>query len=103
MTSRGLLVALLCVVASAAIAASTTIYKWTDADGTVHLSSSKPPAGVKYETRTVASSNSPPPAASRSGATSSELVSRLGLSEVEASLLARLHGGPAGGPPHAQA
>lgn len=67
MTSRGLLVALLCVVASAAIAASTTIYKWTDADGTVHLSSSKPPAGVKYETRTVASSNSPSPAASRSG------------------------------------
>ena len=39
----------------------------------------------------------------RAGATSAELVSRLGLSEVEASLLARLHGGPAGGPPHAQA
>ena len=67
MTFRGLLVALLCVVASAAIAASTTIYKWTDADGTVHLSSSKPPAGVMYETRTVASSSSPTPAASRSG------------------------------------
>ena len=66
MTFRGLLVALLCVVASAAIAASTTIYKWTDADGTVHLSSSKPPAGVKYETRTVASSNSAS-AATRSG------------------------------------
>ena len=62
------MVALSCLVlASAAIAASTTIYKWTDADGTVHLSSNKPPAGVKYETRTVASSNSPSPAASRSG------------------------------------
>ena len=39
----------------------------------------------------------------RSGATSAELVSRLGLSEVEASLLARLHGGQAGGSPQAQA
>lgn len=39
----------------------------------------------------------------RSGATSAELVSRLGLSEVEASLLARLHGVQAGGPPQAQA
>ena len=39
----------------------------------------------------------------RSGATSAELVSRLGLSEVEASLLARLHGGQASGPPQAQA
>ena len=39
----------------------------------------------------------------RTGASSAELVSRLGLSEVEASLLARLHGGQASGPPQAQA
>ena len=56
----------LCLAVLPSAAASTTIYKWTDADGTVHLSSSKPPAGVKYETRTVASSNSAPPA-TRSG------------------------------------
>jgi len=54
------------MLALAAGAATTTIYKWTDPDGTVHLSSSKPPAGVKYETRTVASSSSPSPA-TRSG------------------------------------
>ena len=62
-----LLAALMACAALSTVAASTTIYKWTDADGTVHLSSSKPPAGVMYETRTVASSNSPSPAASRSG------------------------------------
>ena len=56
----------LCLAVLPSAAASTTIYKWTDADGTVHLSSSKPPAGVKYETRTVASSNSAS-AATRSG------------------------------------
>jgi hypothetical protein len=57
----------LCLAALSATAATTTIYKWTDADGTVHLSTSKPPAGVKYETRSVASSGSPSPAATRSG------------------------------------
>ena len=62
-----LLAALVACAALSTVAASATIYKWTDADGTVHLSSSKPPAGVKYETRTVASSSSPTPAATRSG------------------------------------
>ena len=61
-----LLAALVACATLTSAAASTTIYKWTDADGTVHLSSSKPPAGVKYETRTVASSNSAS-AATRSG------------------------------------
>lgn len=60
----------LCLAALAASAASTTIYKWTDADGTVHLSSTKPPAGVKYETRTVAASSSPPASSSRGGSAS---------------------------------
>lgn len=64
-----LLAALVACAAASSAAAATTIYKWTDADGTVHLSSSKPPAGVKYETRTVASSGSPAPAATRSGST----------------------------------
>jgi hypothetical protein len=56
---RALLAVLVLGVALAAGAATTTIYKWTDADGTVHLSTTKPPAGVKFETRTVASSTSP--------------------------------------------
>ena len=64
--TTALLAVLVACATLTSAAASTTIYKWTDADGTVHLSSSKPPAGVKYETRTVASSNSAS-AATRSG------------------------------------
>jgi hypothetical protein len=30
-------------------AASSSVYKWVDASGVVHLSSEKPPRGVKYE------------------------------------------------------
>lgn len=45
------LAVLLAVPAGAAV-----VYKWVDVDGTVHLSSEKPPAGVKYERVTVPSS-----------------------------------------------
>lgn len=37
-------------------AAAATVYKWTDESGTIHLSTSKPPAGVRFETMNVASS-----------------------------------------------
>jgi hypothetical protein len=42
---------------------AATIYRWVDAAGTVHLSSDKPPAGVKYERIEVASSPGRSPAA----------------------------------------
>jgi hypothetical protein len=50
------LAALLLGVALAFPAAASTIYKWVDESGTMHLSSSKPPPGVKYETQNVGSS-----------------------------------------------
>lgn len=53
--------ALLAGVALAGSAPASTIYKWVDQGGTMHLSSSKPPAGVKYETLQTASA----PAGSR--------------------------------------
>jgi hypothetical protein len=37
-------------------ALAATVYKWTDADGTVHLSSEKPPPGVAYQKMNVGSS-----------------------------------------------
>lgn len=43
-------------MALATPAAAATVYKWTDDSGTVHLSTSKPPAGVHFETLNVASS-----------------------------------------------
>jgi hypothetical protein len=54
--------ALALAVALATPARGATVYKWVDADGTVHLSSDKPPPGVKYERITVGSSPSRPPA-----------------------------------------
>jgi hypothetical protein len=32
-----------------AVAAASTVYKWLDASGVTHLSSERPPAGVKFE------------------------------------------------------
>jgi len=49
----------LCLVASPALAA--TIYKWHDDNGTLHLSTDKPPAGVKFERVEVASTPSSSP------------------------------------------
>jgi len=59
------LAALLLGMVLAVPASASTIYKWVDESGTMHLSSSKPPAGVKYETQNVGSS---PAGASRSSA-----------------------------------
>jgi hypothetical protein len=44
---------------------ASTVYKWVDADGTVHLSSSKPPPGVTYQAVEVGSS----PGSGRKGST----------------------------------
>ncbi len=41
--------ALLLGAALATPVSASTIYKWVDEDGVVHLSSTKPPAGVKYQ------------------------------------------------------
>jgi hypothetical protein len=59
------LAALLLGMVLAVSASASTIYKWVDESGTMHLSSSKPPPGVKYETQTVGSSSA---GATKSGA-----------------------------------
>lgn len=38
--------------------AGSDVYRWTDPGGVVHLSSEKPPAGVKYERLTIGSMSS---------------------------------------------
>jgi hypothetical protein len=50
------LATLLVAAALAVPASATTIYKWVDEYGTIHLSSSKPPPGVKYQAVNVGSS-----------------------------------------------
>lgn len=42
-------VAMACFVAGASAVAASAVYKWVDADGITHLSSVRPPPGVKFE------------------------------------------------------
>lgn len=42
---------------SAAAPAATAVYRWVDANGVTHLSSDRPPAGVKYEALKVPTSS----------------------------------------------
>jgi hypothetical protein len=55
----------LCLAGAPQGAAAAAVYKWVDATGVTHLSSEKPPAGVKFERLSVASTSS-----SRSGSSS---------------------------------
>jgi hypothetical protein len=54
---RHAVTALLLSAALAAPVLASTIYKWVDEDGTVHLSSTKPPPGVKYQAVEVGSAS----------------------------------------------
>ncbi len=62
-----MLAALWLLGGSATASASTSVYKWVDATGITHLSSTKPPAGTPYERVALAASLKSP--ASSSGAT----------------------------------
>lgn len=48
-------VVLILGVAATAAQASSAVYRWVDASGITHLSSEKPPAGIKYERVVLAS------------------------------------------------
>jgi hypothetical protein len=48
-------VVLILAVAATAAHASSAVYRWVDASGITHLSSEKPPAGIKYERVVLAS------------------------------------------------
>jgi len=85
---------LLATLIAAPALASSTVYKWVDEYGTVHLSTSKPPAGVQYQTLNIGSTSSsssrpasgsgsvaakkpPPPASPQLLAQRSEVLSSL--------------------------
>jgi hypothetical protein len=53
----------LCLAGAPRGAAAASVYKWVDAAGVTHLSSEKPPAGVKFERLSVAST----PSSARAG------------------------------------
>jgi Domain of unknown function (DUF4124) len=67
---------LLATLLAAPALASSTVYKWVDEYGTVHLSTSKPPAGVQYQTLNIGSmSGSSSRPASGSGSVASKKAS----------------------------
>jgi hypothetical protein len=52
--------------------ASSTVYKWVDEYGTVHLSTSRPPAGVQYQTLTLGSTSKSSARSAPSGSTAAK-------------------------------
>jgi hypothetical protein len=55
--ARGLAATLACVLVACVFggpSSAAPVYRWVDADGVTHLSSTKPPAGVRYERLNVA-------------------------------------------------
>lgn len=81
----------LLVLFSASCWASSTVYKWTDENGTLHLSTQKPPAGVPYEQLKLrSSSGSATSGGSRSGSTSRAPASSAAQTAERNQLLANL-------------
>ena len=70
-----MLAALVLLGACGTAAASSSVYKWVDATGITHLSSTKPPAGVAYERVTLAASLKSP--SSRAGTGSGSGATRV--------------------------
>ena len=50
--------ALACLVAGTSAVATSAVYKWVDAEGITHLSSERPPPGVKFERMSLGGSGS---------------------------------------------
>lgn len=82
---------LACVLAGAAPAmAASAIYKWIDADGITHLSSDRPPAGVKFERMVVGASGSKSSSSSsRPGTASATKGSNVRLASASPEQVAR--------------
>jgi hypothetical protein len=66
--------------------ASSTVYKWVDEYGTVHLSTSKPPAGVQYQTLNIGSTSS---SSSRPASGSGSVAAKKAPPPASPQLLAR--------------
>lgn len=57
--------AVACLLGFTSAASASTVYRWVDAAGITHLSSAKPPAGIKYERVVLASTGNATSPASR--------------------------------------
>lgn len=67
-TARATVAAVLMLGFATGALASSAVYRWVDASGITHLSSAKPPAGIKYERVVLASTgNTTSPSSGRAG------------------------------------
>lgn len=64
-----------------AASAANSVYKWVDASGITHLSSDKPPAGIKYERVTLAATSGS--SAARKGASGGPATTRVSTATPE--------------------
>ncbi|HET9694821.1 MAG TPA: DUF4124 domain-containing protein [Steroidobacteraceae bacterium] len=81
---------LACVLAGVAPAmAASAIYKWIDADGITHLSSDRPPAGVKFERMVVGGSGGKSSSSSRPGTAAATKASNVRLASASPEQVAR--------------
>jgi hypothetical protein len=68
-TARAMAAAVLLLGFATGAAASSAVYRWVDPSGVTHLSSAKPPAGIKYERVVLASTgNAASPSSGRANA-----------------------------------
>jgi len=74
-------ISLLLLLLAAGCAQAATVYKWHDDNGTLHLSSDKPPAGVAFERMNVDSTPSPAKPTTGSGKTAATPASAGQLAE----------------------
>jgi hypothetical protein len=85
----GLLASLLVVVLLAPAVAFAQIYRWVDADGVIHLSSEKPPAGVKAERLDIPGAGKRSTSAVRAASSSSKAAQHAGAGPVSAAQVAQ--------------
>lgn len=64
-------VALACFLVGATAVAASAVYKWVDSEGITHLSSDRPPPGVKFERMSIGGSGSGKSASSSRATTAS--------------------------------
>jgi hypothetical protein len=85
---NGLLAGLFVAVLLAPAGALAEIYRWVDADGVIHLSSEKPPAGVKAERLDIPGTGKRSKSAARAGSASGSAAGSGGSGSASAAQVA---------------
>jgi hypothetical protein len=89
-TARATVVAVLMLGFATGALASSAVYRWVDASGITHLSSDKPPAGIKYERVVLASTGkATSPSSGRAGYSAANATNGTRITAASAEQVAR--------------